>query len=66
MLQMITEDVGFAGSELPEPTLKAEAKEWLETNADLLQLWVDVEGLSLARTNEAEQYLKAVETHKML
>ena len=66
MLGLITEDVGFAGSELPEPTLQQEAQEWLRRNADKLQLWEETEGECSVVTEVGTIYLQMVEKNKML
>ena len=72
MLQLISEDVGFAGTELPEPTDRTAVEEdaalqqWMEHRAAEMKLWVNVEAMDAQMTPAALQHIHAVQQQRML
>ena len=68
MLELITENVGYSGTELPEQPAVEDAalQHWMEQNAAEMQLWVNVEAMDAALTPAASQHIHAVEQQRTL
>ena len=68
MLGLISEDVGYAGTELPEQPAVEDAalQQWMEQHAAEMQLWVNVEAMDAEMTPAASQHIHAVQQQRTL